>query len=894
MTAIWIRLYRAIVRLARGEAVDLRTRHAEATFASVCEAAARRGGVALIVTATRELAVILGVIALARVHPLVPRLRPRLPDMSTMADSLRGLHIGARSLVRSHPGYLAMAIFVLAVAVGLNLLVFTIVNALWIRPMPFPDPERVVTITNSNVIRLDGRQLQIFDGGVAGQVETTQENYNAGLRPRIEIGGRFPEALGVTSGYFKVLQLPIRGRDFTPDDDREGTEPVAIISDRLWAGAFGRRSDVIGAAVPAQPFSIRVIGVAPPGFFGARRGEQADVWIPIGVVRRLAPADWAGKPIGYMPLGRLGRAQTIEKVEQRYWELADERQRSMFQRAESIAWRPRIVSVADVFGTPDTRTFMVNERDAALVVAGLALLVLFGGCATIAALVLVHYERRRSELAVKMSLGAGRGRLIRELARDLSLVGLAGSAGGIVVGALGTRVVPAMSLPGGVDMGRLDLSIDWRVCAVAAGATLVTLLIAAVLPIARATRTRLTSELIGNTSSTTLASQRVRQALLALQVCATIVVLISAGLFVRAVVHGFGGASRFDADRTVFVSIQERSPWIDPGRDFAAITAFIAERGARLRQSLLDIPGVEAVADGIAPIGPAGRFRIKRLKAEEREYDVSVGQMNGGAELLSTLGVPILRGRSLTPADAAVSPYPAVITQSLAHRLWPDGDPLGRPLRVPVSRLGPFVVVGIARDFPFGSLTDPGDGVVVTAQPYLNGITSFFVVRTEQPSIVAASVMHAIKAQVVTATTGREVVAKDIGRQRLGAWFFTGFGLAALLLGVGGAFGLVAYLAESQRKEFGVRLALGATMSHLLRRALATALVPVSIGLASGLLIAAVVARLFTSLLAGIGALDPVTYVGVAVMTLGCTTIAALTASSRLRRTNAADALRAS
>lgn len=257
------------------------------------------------------------------------------------------------------------------------------------------------------------------------------------------------------------------------------------------------------------------------------------------------------------------------------------------------------------------------------------------------------------------------------------------------------------------------------------------------------------------------------------------------------------------------------------------------------------------------------------------------------------LGVPILRGRPLTAADASVSPYPAVITEALARRLWPAGDALEQPLRAPVSRLGPYVVVGIARDFPFGSLSDPGDGVVVTAQPHINGILGFFVVRTDQPSIVAGSITRAIKAQVVTVSTGRELVARDIGRQRLGAWFFSGFGLAALLLGVGGVFGLVAYQAESQRREFGVRLALGANMGHLVRQGLAAALVPVSAGVGLGLLLAAVVSRLFTSLLAGISALDASTYAGVAVTTMVCAAIAALAASWRLRRTSPADALRA-
>jgi ABC-type antimicrobial peptide transport system permease subunit len=190
-------------------------------------------------------------------------------------------------------------------------------------------------------------------------------------------------------------------------------------------------------------------------------------------------------------------------------------------------------------------------------------------------------------------------------------------------------------------------------------------------------------------------------------------------------------------------------------------------------------------------------------------------------------------------------------------------------------------------------LAEPGDGVVVTAQPILDGTTSFFVLRTEQPTMVAGSIRRTIKGQVVNVATGREVVARDIGRQRLGAWFFSGFGLAALLLGVGGTFGLVAYLAESQRREFGVRLALGASMGHLVRRALIAALMPVSAGVAAGLLLAAGVSRLFTSLLAGISALDALTYVAVAVTTLGCAAAAAMAASWRLRRTSPADALRA-
>jgi hypothetical protein len=473
------------------------------------------------------------------------------------------------------------------------------------------------------------------------------------------------------------------------------------------------------------------------------------------------------------------------------------------------------------------------------------------------------------------------------LVRDLSLVGLLGAAGGVALAAIGIRVLPAMRLPGGVDIGRLDLSIDWRVWLVALGGTLATLVAAASLPIVRATRQRLAGELIG-ISSSTLASQRVRQTLLALQVCATIIVLVSAGLFVRAVVHGFGRAPGFDVDRTVFVSIQERSP----NNSVGYRPDLIAARGARLREMLQALPGVEAVAEGLPPIGPADRFVIKKLKAADRERVVSAAQLRGSPELLAVLGVPILRGRSLTAADASRSPYPAVITESLARQLYPEGDALGQPLRAPVSRLGPFVVAGIARDLPFGSLAEPGDGVVVTAQPILNGMVSFFVVRADRPAFVAGSIRRAVKGQVMTLATGREIVARDIGRQRLGAWFFSGFGLAALLLGVGGAFGLVAYMAESQRREFGVRLALGADMRHLVSQGVFAALTPVAIGVAAGLALAALVSQVFTALLAGISALDAFTYLLVAVTMLGCSAVAAVAAAWRLRRMTPSDALR--
>lgn len=824
--------------------------------------------------------------------------RDGLTDWAAAFRRMDGGHARSISrLFRTHASYVVMSAVVLASSIGVNLLVFTVVNALWFRPLPYPDAHRVVTIPQETFVALDGPVLPVFDGsvtfegGTAGQVITHGDF--AGLRVPIDVGGRSLETLGVTSSYFDVLRLAVLGRGLTADDDVDGAEPVAIISDRLWSRAFGRRTEVIGSIVPAAPVPIRIVGVAPAGFAGARRGEHTDIWIPATLVRALAPSDWHRQRLPMMLLARLGPGQTASAIERQYRELIP-RARVDTLRANNLSWAlPTVTPLTDVFGSPDTRTLIVgaNEESLFLVVAALATLVLLGGCATIAALVLIHYERRRGELALKISLGAGRRRLILEQVRDLSWVGAVGCAGGILVAALGVRMVPALSLPGGIDIGRLDLSIDWRIAAVAMAATGLTLLLAAALPVARSTRLGLARELYAGPTAT-LGSLRTRQRLLGLQVCATVVVLIAAGLFVRTVLYGFGGATGFDVDRTVFVSVQEGAPRPSGGDP----RTLIRERSSRLVSILREVPGVNDVAEGIAPIGPAALAmspESRTVQVHDREHDVLVGVLHGSPTLLATLGVPILAGRALAAEDFAGMPQPVVITESLASRLWPDGDVLGQMLSMPQSRPGgPFLIVGIARDFAFGSLTRPVRGAVVMAGTGSSTTASSFVVHTEHPDAVSALIRRTVEGQVVQARTGREIVAQDIGRQRLGAWFFSGFGLAALFLGISSAFGLVAYLAESQRHDFGVRVALGANLWDLVRHALSAGVIPVAAGVAAGLALGGAASQAFRALLVGVGTVDVVTYLAVAITMLGCATTAALAAAWRLRRTSPADALR--
>jgi putative ABC transport system permease protein len=784
--------------------------------------------------------------------------------------------------LRCHPGYVALASGILTLAIGINLLVFSIVNALWLRPMPFFEPERVVTILKSfsTVKSLDAPVLNVFDGPIAAQVVTYGQQDS--FTPRVFLPGTGEplETVGVTASYFSVLGVRVRGRDFTVADERIGAEPVAIISDRLWEQAFERRPEVMGSVIGTTPRAVRVIGIAPPRFEGARRGERAALWVPTRVVQDLAPDDRQIDEPSMMVFSRLLPGQTAAELQQRY------RAQLSVSDPYVAASLPEVVPLSSVFGASDSPSMLIRESGTLAVVSQLSLLVLLGGCATIAALALTHYERRRAELAIKMALGADRALLLRELMSELCVVGVIGSLGATVWGLLTVRVIPALRLPGGVDVGRLDLSFDWRWSAVTLAATLLTLALGGIVPLWKATHRRLATEVATGPTTAGRSGLRARRWLLSFQVFATTIVLLASGLLVRTVLYSFRAGAGFDLERTVFVSVEEKSLSIT---DSAAVGV---ARQARLMSLLEELPGVRAVAGGIAPIGVNAHPLSRTIKIAGREEQLVVGVLNGTPNLLRALGVPLLAGRELDRTDSGASGVtPVVITRSLAARLWTLQDPLGQTFSfVPVR--GPLLVVGISDDLAFGTLSQPVAGVVVTARGDRNFIQTNMVLKTDDAATVIAEVRNTLSDRVVRVATGSEVVGRDISQQRLGAWMFSGFGLVALLLGIVGVFGLVTYLAQARRRELGLRMALGATLSDVVQNAVATALGPVSIGMVLGLGTGAIASRVFAALLVGIGRLDPITYAVVGLVTVVPAALAALAAAWPLRTLTPSDALR--
>lgn len=832
-------------------------------------------------------------------------------------------------------GYIALSLGTIVLAVGANLVVFTIVNALWLRPRPVADPERVVMVmgdagstgasetfwfAESGLQRV--REVPAFEQ-VAGQVMTS--GVNAALKPVVvfDAAGRAVETLGVTSEYFAVLGVAVRGRDFTRQDDRYGAAPVAVISDRLWRTAFGGQPDAIGRIWPASPFPIQIVGVAPVGFHGARLGEQADLWVPRNLVPRVSsvptlPDGSQGLPEGTTPVLALGRLRPGVTVA--------EAQRLIARYASSddrgLAARLTVVPLSRVYGSPDHRTLIIDESRVLRVIAATSLLVLIGGCATLMSLVLVHYERRRHELAVRLALGASRGRLVRRLALELTWLVSAGSGGALLMAGWATQALPALDLPGGVSLARLDASIDWRVALAGVAASAATVALAASLPLLRFTHAGVARHLISPTATTAAGSLRLRKVMLGIHVAATVVVLVSASLFVRTIQYGFNTGAGFDVDRTLFVSVDVGTMF-----DFATaaaqeagssgtvtpqqserLLALLHERRSIASQRVLDrfatLPGVDVMALGPAPIGPDQAAVLARptlIQSEGIQRVMPVGTMRVGPGYLEALGVQVIEGRGLTGAyiPATQMPQHAVVTAALAEALWPGQTALGRRIRIGSSPAA-LEIVGVAENFAIGSMRfeSPAAILIVAGSELLAANTLTLSIRASQPERLAEPIRRLVASVTpgnprVTTISGRDLVAADLGRERLGAWFFSGFGIVAVVLGVGGVFGLIAYLAESRRREFGVRLALGATSWDLLRTAVNAGLVPTVAGAAVGLLGAAWLAQTAEAFLIGVGRLDAVSYIGAFSLIVAVGTIAGVAAAWRVRDVSPIEALRA-
>jgi len=807
-------------------------------------------------------------------------------------------------VLKAHRAYVAIAVATVALSVGANLVVFSFINALWLRPLAVFDADRVVVVgldsdipdsSRYSELGLDRLRQNASFEAVAGQTVTSGPF--AGLRPRVSIVGinRRLEAVGVTPQFFAVLGVRLTGREFDPGEG-EGPGPVpVVISDELWRSAWQSRPDVLGLVVPAAPVDLQVVGVAPRNFRGARIGERVDLWLAHRALTRLAGYQADQVRWAIAPLATFARLRPGASVDSARAEL----QQTPRSRGPGLTpWVPDVMPLRAVFGAADLPMVRVRGGDVMTMTAITAAFVLIGGCATLMALALVHYEQRRRELAVRAALGGTRARLIGELASELAALAVVGTLGALCVAQWTIALLPHFGLPGGVDLGRLDLSIDWRVGLAGLASCLIAMGLGGILPVARLTRADMALSLISPSSTTSRSSLRLRKAILTMHVAATTVVLCAAALFVQSVTQALAIGPGFDDARVLFATVVTRANGLPDG-------AALQERKARDVAAALAVwdqiaatAGVEVVAAGPSPLGIENEYRLSQrqtVEADGVKDDAAVlGWLAVGEGYLEALGIPLLAGRAGLSRDVVVTP-------ALARDLWGDDWPIGKQFTF--SMTGTHTVAGIA-DVAFGSvrLGRPPAALSftgVTVPSMINNTGELaLAIRTQDPDALKAPLEQLLTrsfpdAPVISLTTGREQVTTDLGRERMSAWMFSAFGLVALFLAVESIFGLVAYLIASRRREFGVRIALGATRADVAKRALWASLEPTLYGAAFGIMTAVPLAHVVRSYLYGVSSTEPLTYAAVFVTLVACATLAGAAAASRVRHVSPIDSLRA-
>jgi putative ABC transport system permease protein len=797
-------------------------------------------------------------------------------------------------LLRRNPGFALTAILTIALGIGANTAVFTIVDHVLFRPPPYLAGDRLVQVAGLDRPRGSGGNNLNAHRILGWQAQDVFERLEGFGPQQFDLSGHGPperiSGYTVTTGLFSMLGVPPEiGRAFGPGDGRPGDEPVAILGYNLWVRRFGASPDALGARLRLNDEPHRIVGVMPRHFLNRADG----VLVPFDLVSH----DGDNAVGNFIGLGRLRHDVTAEAAQERADALAGGlNARDPQPRSWYLALRPwKLVFLSDL------------AHDALLMVLGAVGFVLLIACANVGNLLLSRAVVREPEMAVRAALGASRGRLIRQGLTECSIVVLAGSALGVAFAWAGVRAVVA-ALPGVefIDVGGVDLRVDGRVLAFAACATAITAAACGLVPALRASRPNPDAGLRGLTTRAGRSTGRMSGPLVVVEVAFSIVLLVGAALLIRTFTRLSAIEPGFVPDGVITANIDlptDRYP--TP----AARDAFFEE----LNGALLRTPGgvSTATATGILPDETALEFGTVENDADPArriEPDPYVGSLTVGGAFFETLRIPIVEGRAFTPADRDDA---VIVNQTLASRLWPVGAAVGRRMR---EGDGPWwTVIGVAGDVEMRMFASNDRLTLQTYHPLVTRATPAraplprgrraFVyrrifVRTSDAAATARTLEQAVWSIDPALPVQRTELLRDRWNRTFAPQFLVVsvmalFSLVAVVLAAAGLFAVISHSVARRTHEIGIRVALGATRTDIfwlvMLRGLALAAVGVVIGLAG----AAGVSRTLTALLYQVGPYDAASFLGVAGGLLAVAAAACWLPTRRAIAVDPATALRA-
>ena len=787
-------------------------------------------------------------------------------------------------LLRRARGFTIASILTLALGVGANAAVFSVVNATLIEPLPFQEPQRLVAIFETARRATVERRAVSYPNFRDWQREArTVEAMSVVLRGQFTMAiGDVPERLSgelVSGGYFDVLGVrPMLGRGFTARDDAPGVPPVAVISDALWMRAFGRDPQIIGRAVRMDGELYTVVGVMPSGFGGIT--DDAVVWVPIERSARASLVTSRGERVIDRVVGRLAPGVTIEQARADMGALAVRLDR-LYPSPEG----ERGIGI-----TPLREEFFGEVTPMLLVLLAAVGFVLLIACVNVASLLFARGSMRQGELAVRRALGAGRGRLVAQLLTESAVLAILGGAAGLLAAFWGIGLLVALSPVTFPEFVRIG--IDLRVVAFTLAACLTAGLLAGAIPALAATGSEPVAALNTVGRDRGGSSVMVRRGLVTAQIALALVLLTGAGLMLRTMdrLRAFNPGFQPQGLVTLRLAIPQASTADEEGLE--RLEAFSRGLLAQVRA----VPGVVAASlSSDVPLGNDAWARIARKEGDNTPIRVYWHAVSPGH--FQTIGAPLLHGRDFTDADTQMTGSVVIVSHTMAKRHWPAGDALHKRFRVG-QRL--YEIVGIVSDLKHRALLEPDSADPdIYAPLYQMPSTGFALVArtTADPQPLVKGIRESIAridptVPVFQIETGAQLVSEQTSATRFSGVLLAVFALVALVLTIVGIYGVTAYTVSRQTRQMGIRMALGATPGDVLRLVLSSEVLFIAAGLALGTLAALSLTRLLGSLIYGISATDPLTFVSVIGLLALAAVLACLVPATRASRIDPLVALR--
>jgi len=817
-------------------------------------------------------------------------------------DTLRqDLRYALRSLARS-PGYAGVAVLSLALGIAGNAVVFTVLNGLLLKPLPVADPARVAAVYTSDYSS-SRYSASSYPDLVSFREGIPAFDHVVGIQliPTSLIDGENTSRIVaglVSADFFTGLGIPLQlGGGFRAEQERPGAEAnVVVLSDGLWRSRFGADRGIVGRAVTLGGQGFVVAGVARAGFTGVVRGIGQDAWVPFGASPALNPGNDFFTERGNRSLllyGHLAPGASVALARAQAAAVA----RRLFE-AERVAWStlggaPRALTIlpeAEARLFPDARTPVLLVTLLLFLVVAAVLLI---ACANVANLSLSRALARRREIAIRIALGASRGRIVAQLFSESLLVALGGGALGLLAASWINGLVTLIHLPIPVPVA-LDLSLDARVLGFTLAVSLLAGLLLGLAPALQVTRPSLVPALKEQGVAARVGRSRFRSLLVVAQVAAVLPLIALALLFGRSLAKSAEIDPGFGARDGLVVS----PDWGLGGWGSAEGHRFQRQLAERARQ----LPGVSAA--GLTETLPLS-FSGNRSGVTPEGYvpqpseDMEAGRVAIGPGYLEALEIPLLAGRRFSEADAAAAPQVAIVNAAFAARYWPGGSAVGRRLSFQGDQGPWFTVVGVVGDVAYGR---PGEAAVPCFYLPLDQVSAHhttLLVRASGDPLQLAGPVRALVRELGPAVaienlgTLREALGLALLPARIGGLAVAAFGGLGLLLASLGVYGVVAYGVSQRRREIGIRLALGAASQAVVRLAVREGMRLVGIGIGVGLMLAVAAGFVARRVLYGLAPLEPVALVGGPLLFLAVALLATWIPARRAARVDPMVALRA-